>query len=333
MAPSRIIADILDSLRRAGFPLVGTCSARVEPSHQRALDLWVEGGLHGRLAYMARDAERRKDPRHWLEWARSVICVAIPYDTRPRLDSVSRPPGRAWVSRYAWGRDYHKVLPTKLRPAVAALKAAGHRARLCVDVPPLMERYYAWRAGLGFIGKNTMLIHPELGSTLFLGEILTDLELPEGQAMREGCGGCALCLKACPTGAFPEPLVLDARKCLSTWTIEARGSFTEETPPLHGHLFGCDRCQEVCPYNPSAPASLEPDFEPRTPWLAPDPKQVASMTVEEWDAATNGTALRRARYDGLIRNARRILEEKDLNHRGAEAPRKKSKGKEKDRTI
>ena len=297
-------------LRGEGFPLVGICSPVVDPAHAEALARWLEGGFQGPLAYMARHADVRADPRRIESWAMGLFMVALPYNTRRGLSAHAISSGKSWVSRYAWGRGYHSVLRARMRPAARVLEAAGLKARICVDTVPLLERHFAWKAGLGFIGKNGLLIHPGFGSYLFLGAILTDMELEDATPLPDGCGDCALCMKGCPTGAFVAPRVLNAGRCLSTWTIEFRGAFPMEAPPLVGHLFGCDRCQEVCPYNRRAPLSKEADFEPRGNWFAPAPAAIAAMTAEEWDGATRGIAVRRARYDGLLRNARGILQER-----------------------
>ena len=297
-------------LRGEGFPLVGICSTVVDPVQSMALKHWLAGGFHGPLAYMARHAEVRADPQRIESWARGLFMVGLPYNTRRDLSAHALSRGKCWVSRYAWGRDYHGVLRARMKPAARALEAVGFKARICVDTVPLLERHFAWKAGLGFIGKNGLLIHPEFGSYLFLGAILTDMELQDAMPLPEGCGDCALCMRGCPTGAFVAPRVLDAGRCLSTWTIEFRGAFPMEAPPLGGHLFGCDRCQEVCPYNRRAPLSQEADFEPSAGRFAPAPAAIAAMTEEEWDSATRGSGVRRARYDGLIRNARQILEER-----------------------
>ena len=311
MDRASLTEEIRASLRGEGLSLAGTCSAVVAPVHVGALGRWLQGGLHGPLAYMARHAAERADPRLLEPWVRGLWVVALLYNTRRDLSAHAISSGKAWVSRYAWGRDYHKVLGARLRPACKVLRDAGFKARVCVDTAPLLERHFAWKAGLGFIGKNGMLIHPDFGSYLFLGAILTDMELEDGTSLPDGCGDCTLCLKGCPTRALVAPGVLDAARCLSTWTIEHRGSFPEGTPPLHGHLFGCDRCQEVCPCNRQPPLSTEADFQPRGDWFAPFPESVGAMTQEAWDAATQGSAVRRASYDGLLRNARRILEERD----------------------
>lgn len=321
MDEAGLIEKILAVLRESGFPLAGTCSSQVVPAHAGALAGWLGKGLQGPLAYMARHAEARADPRRIASWARGLIMVALPYNTRRGLSAHAISRGKCWVSRYAWGRDYHSVLRARLKPAARVLLAAGHQARICVDTVPLLERHFAWKAGLGFIGKNGLLIHPEFGSYLFLGAILTDMELEDPTPLPDGCGECALCMRGCPTGALVAPRIMDAGRCLSTWTIEFRGAFPTEAPPLGGHLFGCDRCQEVCPYNRRAPLSREADFQPRENWFAPAPETVAAMTEGEWDGETRGSAVRRARHDGLLRNARQILAERAPENREGPVPR------------
>ena len=306
------IAELVSELLlSAGFPVEATCSARIGPANGEALGRWLAEGLHGPLGYMARSEALRRDPRRLEPWILGAFCVALPYNTRTEFSAHAISGGRAWISRYAWGRDYHKVLRAKLRPAARLIEASGFRARICVDTAPVLERALAARAGLGFIGKNGLLIHPRLGSYLFLGEIFTDMELPDGEPVLDGCGECALCMRGCPASALPSPRVLDASRCLSTWTIEHRGPFPPEVPPLKGHLFGCDRCQEVCPYNREVPLSQEPEFVPREGWFAPRPETVSKMMERDWEEATRGTAIRRARHDGLLRNARRVLEERE----------------------
>ena len=306
--------NVLNALTVAGFPLVGTCRAEVPEADERRYGKFLRSGLHGPLGYLERSGALRRRPQAVLPWARGVFCAALPYNTSRERSAAHIHAGASWVSRYAWGRDYHKVLKSRLRAAASILVEAGLEARVCVDSAPVIERALAARAGLGFVGKNGCLIHPEFGSYLFLGEIFTDLELPDGEPVPDGCGACALCLRACPAKAFHAPRVLDAGKCLSTWTIEWRGEFPEKAPGLKGHLFGCDRCQEVCPYNREAPLAMEREFEPRPGWFAPEPARVSDLTREEWDEMTRGTAIRRARYDGLIRNAKKILAERNLPH-------------------
>jgi epoxyqueuosine reductase len=302
--------EVIRTLGQAGFPLVGTCRAEVAEADEQRYRKFLRLHLHGPLGYVERSAALRGRPRSFLSWARGVFCVALPYNTSRERSAAHIHAGAAWVSRYAWGRDYHKILKGRLRAAARLLVEAGFKARVCVDSAPVLERALAARAGLGFVGKNGCLIHPELGSYVFLGEILTDLELPEGERLNDGCGDCDLCLKACPAGAFASPRVLDAGRCLATWTIEWLGEFPERAPALKGHLFGCDRCQEVCPYNRDAPLAMEREFEQRPGWFAPEPALISNLTRDEWDEMTLGTAIRRARYDGLVRNANKILAER-----------------------
>jgi epoxyqueuosine reductase len=304
-----LIQSVLHAMRDAGFGAAGTTPAVLDESDGLAYGRWLAGGLNGGLGYMASSRALRTSPAGLDPWVRGLFCGAMAYNTSREMSAAHIHKGRAWVSRYGWGRDYHKVLRARLRPAAALLEASGHRARICVDTAPLLERPFARQAGIGFIGKNTMLIHPELGSYLFLGEILTDLEVPPSGRIGDGCGDCELCLRACPTAAFAGPRVLDAGLCISTWTIEHRGPFPPSAPPLNGHLFGCDRCQEVCPFNRKAPMAKEREFEARPPWFAPAAREIAGLTPEEWDVVTRGSAIRRARYEGLQRNADRIEEE------------------------
>ncbi|MEJ2368421.1 MAG: tRNA epoxyqueuosine(34) reductase QueG [Acidobacteriota bacterium] len=302
--------DVLNRLRKAGFLLAGTAPVQPEAGDCAALDAYLENGCHASMAYLARNARMMKRPTEFEPWVRGAFCVALPYNTRSETSAETVESGSGWISRYAWGRDYHKVLKARLRPVARYLRENGKHARVCVDSAPVLERALARLAGLGFIGKNTMLINPRFGSYLFLGEILTDMALPPGDPVPDGCGRCTRCLEGCPTGAFARPRILDARRCLSMWTIEHRGPFTADTPELGGHLFGCDRCQEVCPYNRKAPMSIDPDFRPRPGWFAPEPETVSRLQETEWDRRTRGMALRRAGYAGLLRNSRRVEKEK-----------------------
>ncbi len=311
MEKNDLVQSVLDRIRGAGFVAAGTSPARLENGFRERYRRWVEDGHHGPLGYMSDSGGRRCDPRALFPWANGVFCAAMPYNTSRAMSAGFVHEGRSWVSRYAWGRDYHKVLRQKLKAAAALLEEAGHRARICVDSVPLLERALAVQAGLGFPGKNGMLIVPGWGSYVFLGELVTDLELPAEAPVPDGCGECEICFRGCPTGALRGPGTVDAGLCLSTWTIEYRGDFPPDVPPLHGHLFGCDRCQEVCPHNRRAPLCSDADFEPRNGWFSPDPREIADMPEARWDRATRGSAIRRARFDGLRRNARRILEESD----------------------
>lgn len=303
-----LIERVLTALNSVGFALVGTASIATTKEDAAAYRSFLAAGYDGPLKYLRRSHDARLDPRVHVPWARGAFSAAIPYNTSRDNSAAHIKTGRAWVSRYAWGRDYHKVVRKKLKAAATLLLEAGFQARVCCDSFPLLERALARRAGLGFIGKNGLLVHPKYGSYLFLGEILTDLELPQGQTLPDGCGGCSKCIKACPVKAFAAPRVLDAGKCISTWTIEHRGPFPPEAPPLHGHLFGCDRCQEVCPYNRGGPLATEPDFSPRLEWFAPNPITLLKLSDAELEPRLNGSPLKRAGAASLRRNSARILE-------------------------
>jgi epoxyqueuosine reductase len=266
--------------------------------HGAALRRWVEAGQAGTMGYLERRLEERLEPARVLPGARAAVCVALNYYQGERNDPSWRP-----IARYAWGRDYHDVIGPRLERLAAHLtRAAGARSRGYVDTGPVLERDLAARAGLGWIGKNTMLLHPTLGSWFFIGVLLTTAELVVDAPLADRCGSCRACLDACPTGAFPAPYVLDARRCISYLTIEHRGPID---PDLHrgmtGWQFGCDICQDVCPWNRKAPTTRHPEFVPDTAY--PGAETVARMDDAAIREAFRGTALLRAKPAGLRRNA------------------------------
>jgi epoxyqueuosine reductase len=313
-----------------GFDLAGVAPARPCPE-TAFLREWLARGYAGEMHYLARRAEDRIDPRRVLEGARSVVAVGLVYDPGARAaeaagegrGAVQRggeghggryAGGEGQVARYAGGDDYHDVLLERLRALEASLEvlAGGRvRSRVYVDTGPVQERPLAALAGLGWIGKNTCLIHPRLGSYLFLGVLLTDLELAPDAREPDHCGSCRACLDACPTDAFPEPYVLDATRCISYTTIEARGAIPEPLRGDHGEwVFGCDVCQEVCPWNrrerrrvPPDPLGLRARLAPRQAWVRPALAWILGLDEEAWRQATRRTALRRAKFRGLLRNA------------------------------
>jgi len=293
-----------------GFDLVGVSPASPTRESEFLRD-WIARGYAGEMHYLERRLEQRVDPRRVLEGARSIVAVALVYDSGPREEP---PPGHARVARYAGGEDYHQVMWERLRALEAALETLSTepvRTRSFCDTGPVSERVHAARAGLGWQGKNTCLIHPRLGSYLFLGVVLTDLELAPDLPEPDHCGSCRACLDACPTDAFPEPYVLDATRCLSYTTIESRGAIAGELRGDHGdRLFGCDICQEVCPWNrrrgrriPDDPLGLRARLRPRPEWLQPSLRFILELDEPRWREATKGTALRRSKYRGLLRNA------------------------------
>jgi epoxyqueuosine reductase len=268
------------------------------PEHGPEFEQWVAAGFAGTMAYLGRRSGERLDPGRLLPGAASVVCVALNYYQGEAADPSWEP-----VARYAWGRDYHEVMTPRLERLAAHLEAAGGaRCRAYVDTGPVLERDLAARAGLGWIGKNTMLLHPALGSWFFIGVLLTTAELCHDRALPDRCGSCRACLDVCPTHAFVAPYVLDARRCISYLTIEHRGDIE---PERHAELgrwqFGCDLCQSVCPWNRKAPVTRERACMPASPY--PGAEAVLAMSDDEFRTRFAGTALLRPKAAGMRRNA------------------------------
>jgi epoxyqueuosine reductase len=268
------------------------------PAHGAALRRWIDSGYAGTMAYIERRLHERLDPERVLPGAASVVCVALNYHQGETADD-------SWdgVARYAWGRDYHDVMMPRLEELAGHVtQLSGARCRGYVDTGPVLERDLAAAAGLGWIGKNTMLLEPGLGSWFFIGVILTTAALHHDALLPDRCGTCRACLDACPTGAFIAPYVLDARRCISYLTIEHRG-------PIDAHLhaemgpwqFGCDVCQSVCPWNRKAPVTREAAFLPHEPY--PGAEAVAAMSDDDFRQRFAGTAMLRAKAAGMRRNA------------------------------
>jgi epoxyqueuosine reductase len=291
-----------------GFARVGF--ARAEPLAQdgERLAQWLAAGHHGQMAYLQDNVEVRSDPTHagMLPSARSVIVLATAYAQAPALAGPT--PGR--IARYAQGRDYHGLLYDRTRPLRRLLRAAGATVRAAVDTLPVLERAWAVRAGLGFVGKNACLIIPGLGSHVLLTALITSAELPPDAPQRERCGECRLCLDACPTRAFVAQKQLDARRCISYLTIEHDGPIDEALrAQMGGWLFGCDACQDVCPFNRTAqdaPAGPDP-FAPRERWAELGAEDFLRMDDATFDRYSRGSALRRAGHESMARNAAIVL--------------------------
>lgn len=291
--------------QRLGFNLVGISPARPAP-HLDAYFRWIEAGMHGEMGYIARAdrIDRRRDLNVILPDVRSLIIVGLDFHTLKLPDSILNDPTRGRIAAYAWGRDYHAVMAPRLEELAASL---GEAARVYVDTGALLERDHAQQAGLGFIGKNTMLIHPRRGSDFFLGEILTTAQFDEyDQPARESmCGGCARCLAACPTNAFPQPYVLDARRCISYLTIELKGFIPHDLRPRMGNwVFGCDVCQTVCPWNRFAVQTQVTEFFPLSvDRAAPPLAELLALTESDFDARCGGSPIERIGRERLVRNA------------------------------
>ncbi len=328
--------------RSVGLDLVGIAAA--EPTLEALFyPEWLARGYAGKMEYLqGQRGAMRQDPKTLLADARSIVCVGHIYNTVAPYSVEVEAGGQGWISRYAWGQDYHAVLKRKLQALADALQAENgpFHYKICVDTAPLLERAYARQAGLGWIAKNTCLINQQLGSWVFLGELITSLDLePDGPAP-DRCGSCTRCIDACPTDALvptgapvaagalpakspapaavgppeaaegargaPAPAAgpayaLDARRCISYWTIELRGPIAPEDRPAVGrHLFGCDICQDVCPWNRRAAVTAAPEFQPGEP--TPDLEELAEMTPEQFRKRFGSTAIERTRYRGFLRN-------------------------------
>jgi epoxyqueuosine reductase len=301
-----LTGELKGRLRHEGFDLVGVAAAG-ESTTAGHLEAWLESGLHGGMGWMRDTAEVRSDPRALLPGCRSVVAVAMSYrtDHPPSLAARNGRETRVWISRYAWGRDYHKIIKRRLVRVGSWLaeQRPGVAWRACVDTAPLLEREWAARAGLGWIGKNTSLLNRELGSELFLGFLLTDLELDPDSAVTEHCGRCTACLDSCPTQAFLKPRVLDATRCIAYLTVEHHGPVADELhSPMDHMVAGCDVCQEVCPWTMRAPSGLHPEFEPVEHRFRPELDELEMLDHEGYRRWRRGSALNRISYEQFRRN-------------------------------
>jgi epoxyqueuosine reductase len=302
----------------AGFDLSGIAAAEA-PRELAFFAEWIARGYAGEMSYLTSQAPRRSDLRAAFPWARSVLCVGVQYDT-PQPYSTEADAGAGWIARYAWGDDYHDVMNAMLERLAAALEreAGAFRWRAYVDTGPIVERAYAAAAGLGAWGKNTCLLHPEHGSWFFLGELVTDLEMAPDAPRPDMCGSCTACLDACPTSAFTAPFVLDATRCISYLTIELKGDIPEPLRAGMGRqVFGCDICQDVCPWNRRRRRHGGPAFAPRKGGVAPDLAEMAGLDDEAFRARFRGSPVKRAKRRGLLRNVAVALGNSgDASHRG-----------------
>lgn len=308
-----LVEPLRQEALRLGFSRLGIAPAG-PPPRQDLVRQWLDQGFAGVVRHwFERQAHLRADPENLLSGVRSVIMLAVDYattagpaaDAGPDADAAGQ--GRGRVARYAWGDDYHDLLRGRVNMLAAWLEARvpGCRTRGVVDSAPLAEREFAWLGGLGWFGKNTMLIDPQAGSFFFLTALLTDLELPADSPLQvDHCGTCTACLDACPTGAFVEPRVLDASRCISALTIEDHGAIAAALRPgMQDWIFGCDICQEVCPWNRHAPGSSEPTFQPRQGATTLELAELLQLDDATFRRRFKGSPLVRAKRRGLLRSA------------------------------
>ena len=289
-----------------GFELVGITPAAHSETIAR-YQRWIESGYAGEMSYLKKHLPLKTDVRRLLAEAKSVISLAMNYYTLDPPETLTQDPERGQISRYAWGDDYHELIRERLLELVTFIKQTAEtqlRTRVCVDTAPIIEREYAQRAGIGWIGKNTNLIHWRSGSWYFLAEVLIDVALEyDTPDLRGSCGTCTRCIEACPTDAIIEPNLLDARLCISYLTIELKESIPKALRPKIGNLiFGCDICQEVCPWNSKAVPTTEPAFQPRDGNLAPKLLSLVGMTQQEFSQRFKGSPIKRAKRQGFLRN-------------------------------
>ena len=317
------VGTLTDLVKRAaeaaGFDLSGIAPAGHAPDLDH-FPAWIAAGRAGEMKYMESRDERGDLKRASLArvapWARSVVVCAMNYNTAQPYSTEFHNASRGWISRYAWGHeDYHQAVLRRLRKVEDALRQAAESltpaersseivTRSYVDTGPIVERVFAKHAGVGWIGKNTCIINQQKGSWLFLGVILTSLELKPDVPAPDRCGTCTRCIQSCPTDALIAPYQLDSNKCISYLTIEKRGEIPEELRAgLGRHIFGCDICQDVCPWNRKASATSAPEFAPRSELVNPALDWLAEISEEEFRRTFHGSPIRRAKRSGLRRNA------------------------------
>jgi epoxyqueuosine reductase len=314
-------SDVKRKALELGFDRCGVAPAADFPELSFFRE-WLARGYAGTMAYLERTADLRADVRRVLPTARSVIVTATNYNTDRPYSTECGDSRRAQIARYAWGDDYHDVIGARLDALLTWMRTASPEpfdARAYVDTGPVQERVYAQQAGIGWIGKNTCVINPEIGSWIFLSVIICSLPLEADAPALDQCGTCTLCLEACPTQAIVAPGVLDSNRCISYLTIERRGDLPRDLEPRIGsHVYGCDVCQEVCPWNAVPPRSDDPAWQPRPAWDRVDLRTLADRSDDELAAALRRSAMRRAKAQGLRRNvaiALRNAEETDVRRR------------------
>lgn len=301
---------IVAEAERMGFDACGIAQATALEEESAHVEQWLESDCEGEMGYLTRNKEKRYDPRLLVEGTKSIVTVLYNYYPKQRIGDSDR----FKIAKYAYGADYHDVLKRKMHQLLEGIEAQTGKlegTRLFVDSAPVLDRAWAVRCGLGFIGKNTTLIHPKKGSFFFIGHLFLPIELEgTGKPLTNRCGRCTKCLDACPSGALEAPFHIDARKCISYLTIEYKGSLAGIDPKtFNGWMYGCDICQDVCPYNRFALPNKEPDFQPSERLIAMHDEDWESLSKEDFDALFKHSAVQRAGYEGLKRNIDFISEE------------------------
>ena len=301
---TRLSVLIKNQALSLGFDLVGISPAESHYGEADLFEQWLGRGYAGEMNYLERGLSKRKEVERVLPGARSIVSCAVNYNTEnPRSTEAS---GGGWISRYAWGDDYHDVMGKmlgELADYLTGLCPEGACVRAYVDTGPVLEKVHAGRSGVGWVGKNTCLINQRVGSWLFLGEVITDIELDYDSAVEDRCGTCTRCIDACPTDAIVEPYVLDARKCISYLTIELKGKIPIELREgVENNVFGCDVCQDVCPWNREALFTLKKKFRPREKLLSPDFKWLMELDGDGFREVFRKSPVKRAKRRGFMRN-------------------------------
>ena len=294
---------IIAEAEKMGFDACGIANATALEEESAHVEQWLEDGHEGEMGYLTRNKEKRYDPRLLVEGTKSIVTILYNYFPKQELGTS----GTYKIAKYAYGADYHDVLKHKMRQLLERIETQTGKlenVRVFVDSAPVLDRAWAVRCGLGFIGKNTTLIHPKKGSFFFIGHLFLPLDLEEtGKPLSNRCGRCTKCIDACPTGALKAPFHIDARKCISYLTIEYKGSLAGLDPKVfNGWMYGCDICQDVCPYNRFALPNSEPEFQPSERLLAMRDEDWEKLSKDDFDVLFKRSAMQRAGYEGLKRN-------------------------------
>ncbi len=305
MSEVSLSKSIKDKALEIGFDLVGISPVGSFPENQFYKE-WLSRGFAGEMKYMEKEPEKRENVRDIMPEAKSVISCGLNYNTDYPYSIRENNGRKGWISRYAWGDDYHDIVKGRLLLLLEFIKRAGPKetkARIYVDTGPVLDRVYGKYSGIGWFGKNTCIINQKIGSWIFIGEIVTDLELEYDSPVPDRCGTCTRCIDACPTGAILEPYILDSRLCISYLTIELREKIPVKLrDKLGNNIFGCDICQDVCPWNRKAKMTDEPLFQPRDGLYNPELSSLMKLSDEDFRRVFKGNPVKRAKRRGFLRN-------------------------------